>query len=427
MSDHPIQLALRGLSAGYTGREVLRDIQLEVRRGEILTLIGPNGAGKSTLLHTICGQLAPLRGEIEVRTRDGSKADAGSAAAVAAESGHGQMRRQASAAESGHEQTKQQVSAAETAAGFHKLSNMTAAEIARQIAVVFTQQIRPEHMTCREVVEAGRYPYTGLMGRLRAEDEAEVTRAMERMHVEELAGRPFDAISDGQRQRVMVARAMAQATPILVLDEPTSYLDIRYKDELMEALRALSREGVTVIMSLHEVDLALAVSDRLLCIREGETPFCGTPQEVLDAQVLQKLFELSDEVYERYFGRFGGRAAPKDASRMFTNRDCPYFPCHKTAGREEDFNCLFCYCPLYAMGEKCGGNFRITDKGVKDCTLCMFPHRPENYEALIQKIRAWNRQQNIGTEMARRETLLHQKTKQNGQDGEQETKTDVTA
>ena len=127
MSDHPIQLALRGLSAGYTGREVLRDIQLEVRRGEILTLIGPNGAGKSTLLHTICGQLAPLRGEIEVRTRD-----------------------------------------------FHKLSSMTAAEIARQIAVVFTQQIRPEHMTCREVVEAGRYPYTGLMGRLRAEGDAEV-------------------------------------------------------------------------------------------------------------------------------------------------------------------------------------------------------------------------------------------------------------
>ena len=129
------------------------------------------------------------------------------------------------------------------------------------MAVVLTEHIRPEYMTCREVVSAGRYPYTGRMGILQPRDKEIVEEAMARMKVTELAERDFNAISDGQKQRVLVARAIAQDTPVLILDEPTSYLDLRYRTELMDTLKDLAREGRTVLMSLHEIDLALEVSD----------------------------------------------------------------------------------------------------------------------------------------------------------------------
>ena len=363
-----IFLGLQGLTIGYGQREVLRDVDLTLRQGEILTLVGPNGAGKSTLIRTLCGQLAPLGGRIYM---GGSymgtpeRGDSGTA------KGKG-----------------------DGSASLRDLTSMSTMEIARSAAVVFTEQVRPEHMTCREVVEAGRYPYTGAMGKLRPKDHIAVDRSMKRMHVEDLAERRFDAISDGQRQRVLIARAMAQDTPILMLDEPTSYLDIRYKAELMDALRELSAEGHAVLMSLHEVDLALEVSDRILCVREGQRPFCGTPRQVLESHVLRELFGLTEEMYDKYFGRAAAESAA--SGRMFTNRKCPYFPCHKTesALEREQFNCLFCYCPLYGLGKSCGGNFRITEKGVKDCTPCMYPHRAENYGEIIERLRALNRKDN---------------------------------
>ena len=212
-------LHLHGLSVGYPTRKVLENIELEIEKGEILTLIGPNGAGKSTLLKSISGQLPLLAGSVLMQGQDLAKCDA--------------------------------------------------KERARRIAVVLTEAVRPEYMTCREVCAAGRYPYTGRMGILRKEDEEAVDRAMARMKVEDLAERDFGAISDGQKQRVLVARALAQETPVLLMDEPTSYLDIRYRTELMETLRGLAAEGKTILMSLHEIDLALEVSDRLLCVKEG--------------------------------------------------------------------------------------------------------------------------------------------------------------
>ena len=131
------------------------------------------------------------------------------------------------------------------------LGKCSAVERARKMAVVLTEHIRPEYMTCREVVSAGRYPYTGRMGILQPRDKEIVEEAMARMKVTELSERDFNAISDGQKQRVLVARAIAQDTPVLLLDEPTSYLDLRYRTELMETLKDLAREGRTVLMSLH--------------------------------------------------------------------------------------------------------------------------------------------------------------------------------
>ena len=335
--------SLRGLSVGYPDRVVLQNIDLEILRGEILSVIGPNGAGKSTLLKSISGQLALLGGSVVMQGED--------------------------------------------------LGKCSAVERARKMAVVLTEHIRPEYMSCREVVSAGRYPYTGRMGILQPRDKEIVEEAMARMKVTELAERDFNAISDGQKQRVLVARAIAQDTPVLLLDEPTSYLDLRYRTELMETLKDLAREGRTVLMSMHEIDLALEVSDRILCVQEGKSVWCGNPREVLAQDRIRDLFGMPEEMYEKLFGETKRRVCGSDAvsdHTFFTNRSCKYFPCHKGADPEK-FNCLFCYCPLYAMGPGCGGNYRLTRNGVKDCTGCLVPHRRENYEKIMEKLRARNR------------------------------------
>lgn len=334
-------LSLRRLSVGYPDRTVLQNIDLEISRGEILSVIGPNGAGKSTLLKSISGQLPLLGGSVLLQGED--------------------------------------------------LAGCSAMERARKMALVLTEHIRPEYMTCREVVSAGRYPYTGRMGILQPRDREIVEESMARMKVTELSERDFNAISDGQKQRVLVARAVAQDTPVLLLDEPTSYLDLRYRTELMETLKELAQEGRTVLMSLHEIDLALEISDRILCVQEGQSVWCGSPREVLDQDRIRDLFGMPEEMYEKLFGetkrRICGR--PQDHT-FFSNRGCKYFPCHKGAD-PEDFNCLFCYCPLYAMGPDCGGDYRLTQSGVKDCTGCLVPHRRENYAKIMEKLRARNR------------------------------------
>ena len=336
-------LSLRGLSVGYPDRVVLQNIDLDILHGEILSVIGPNGAGKSTLLKSISGQLALLGGSVGMQGED--------------------------------------------------MAGCSAMERARKMALVLTEHIRPEYMTCREVVSAGRYPYTGRMGILQPRDKEIVEEAMARMKVTELSERDFNAISDGQKQRVLVARAIAQDTPVLLLDEPTSYLDLRYRTELMETMKDLAREGRTVLMSLHEIDLALEVSDRILCVQEGKNVWCGSPREVLEQDRIRDLFGMPGEMYEKLFGETKRRLCGADAvsdHTFFTNRSCKYFPCHKGAD-PENFNCLFCYCPLYAMGPDCGGNYRLTSSGVKDCTGCLVPHRRENYEKIMEKLRARNR------------------------------------
>ena len=348
-------LSLRRLTVGYPDRIVLQNIDLQIARGEILSVIGPNGAGKSTLLRSISGQLPLLGGAVVMQGED--------------------------------------------------LQQCSAVERARKTAVVLTEHIRPEYMTCREVVSAGRYPYTGRMGILQPQDKEIVEQAMARMKVTELAERDFNAISDGQKQRVLVARAIAQDTPVLLLDEPTSYLDIRYRTELMETLKDLAREGRTILMSLHEIELALEISDRILCVLEGQDVYCGSPREILEQDRLRDLFGMTEDMYGKLFGekkrqicgtspsaepvRSADSGSAQDHT-FYTNRSCRYFPCHKGAD-QDNFNCLFCYCPLYTMGPDCGGNFRYTAKGVKDCTGCLIPHRRENYTLITEKLRARNR------------------------------------
>ncbi|MDD7176424.1 MAG: ABC transporter ATP-binding protein [Lachnospiraceae bacterium] len=234
---------------GYHGKPLIKDIGFSLKKGEILTLIGPNGAGKSTILKSIAGQLELIGGAVYLDQ-----------SAIAG------MRRE---------------------------------ELAKKMSVLLTEKIRAELLTCEEVVESGRYPYTGRFGLLSAEDHQIVAEAMELVHVAELRDRLFDEISDGQKQRVMLARAMAGQPRILILDEPTSYLDVKYKLEFLSVLQEMQKKrGLTVIMSLHELELAERISDKILCVKGEYVERFGTPEEVFQPGYIGSLFEIRNGSYD---------------------------------------------------------------------------------------------------------------------------------
>ena len=243
----------KNLAVGYDGQTLIRDITIDVEKGEIVTLIGPNGAGKSTILKSITRQLKAIGGTVAI---DGQS-----------------------------------------------LSGLSYKELATRMAVVLTERMRPELMTCRDIVATGRYPYTGRLGILTAEDEAKVDAAMEAVHALELCDRDFNAISDGQRQRILLARAICQEPEIIILDEPTSFLDIRHKLELLSILRSMAKEkGITVIMSLHEIDLAQKVSDKILCVKGETIDTYGTPEEVFDEDNIRALYDIEQGFFDPCFG-----------------------------------------------------------------------------------------------------------------------------
>ena len=242
-----IHLSLVHAAVGYNGKALIRDIEIGVDRGEIITLIGPNGAGKSTILRTITRQLKPVEGGIFLAEGDAQK----------------------------------------------NLEHYSPGELARRMAVVLTGRLQAELMTCRDVAAMGRYPYTGQMGILSEADERKMEEALAAVHALHLSERPFEAVSDGERQRILLARAICQEPEIIVLDEPTSFLDIRHKLELLSILHSMARkQGITVVMSLHEIDLAMKISDRVICVRGGEIFACGKPSEVLDDETVRRLYDL---------------------------------------------------------------------------------------------------------------------------------------
>lgn len=247
MADYFFQT--KQLTVGYQETTVLKDITIGVNKGEILTLIGPNGAGKSTLLKSIAKQLKPLGGSIYLEQQE-----------LAGLSGH---------------------------------------ELAKKMAVVFTDKLYTEMMTCEEVVASGRYPYTGRFGILSDNDRTIVEESMDMTCVSELKGRDYNKISDGQRQRVLLARALCQQPEIILLDEPTSFLDIRYKLEFLATLQRLAKERqLSVIMSLHELDLAKRISDRILCIGRDGIERYGAPEEIFTVGYIGRLFGIDAERFD---------------------------------------------------------------------------------------------------------------------------------
>lgn len=241
------------LNVGYGGRALLENIRISLRKGEILTLVGPNGAGKSTILKSITRQLRILGGRVVIEEKE--------------------------------------------------LSKLTYHELSMKMAVVLTDRVRPELMTCHDIVATGRYPYTGRLGILSREDEEKVDHAMELVKAGNLGGRLFTSLSDGQKQRILLARAICQEPEILVLDEPTSFLDIKYKLELLEILQRMAKEqGITVVMSLHEIDLAGKVSDKVLPVKAGCVYDYGKPEDILQEDFIRRLYDLSKGSFNPVFG-----------------------------------------------------------------------------------------------------------------------------
>ncbi len=230
------------LTIGYDA-DLIRGITLMAEAGRIVTLIGPNGSGKSTLLRTLSGQLEARGGCTYLDGRD--------------------------------------------------MSGMNVLDKARNMSVVMTASVRPRMMTCREVVSMGRHPYTGRFGRLSPGDVAEIDHALGMTGTMEVADRLFDRISDGQRQRVMLARAIAQRPKVMMLDEPTSFLDVRYRLDILNTIRTIAdEENVAIVMSLHELEPAMRMSDKVVAIGDGKILRMGSPGEVFEESFIRRLYGI---------------------------------------------------------------------------------------------------------------------------------------
>lgn len=246
-------LRTQGLNVGYNGQTVIAGADFTAETGRILVLIGPNGAGKSTILKTVIRQLPPVSGGVYLSGED--------------------------------------------------IARLRAKDIAKSVSAVLTGRPNPELMTCEDVVATGRYPYTGRLGILTASDHEVVRSAMELVRVTELAERDFDRISDGQRQRVLLARAICQEPKLLVMDEPTSFLDIRHKLDFLHLLRQLVQEReLAIVLSLHELDLAQRFADTVLCVRDGRVDRVGPPEEIFQGDYIDRLYEVEHGSYDTLLG-----------------------------------------------------------------------------------------------------------------------------
>jgi iron complex transport system ATP-binding protein len=241
------------LSVGYGKRMVVSDINVMLMKGQFVCLLGPNGSGKSTILKTIVRTLAPLDGEIFLNDR--------------------------------------------------KIIQLSNQEMAKTTAVVLTEPVSAGLLSAYDVVMLGRQPHSGLLSRATARDHQIVTDSLNMVNAGNIEQRYFSELSDGEKQKVLLARALAQEPQLIVLDEPTSHLDIKHRIEVMLILRQLTREkGVTVIASLHDIDLAVKVCDVAILIKDEQILACGMPEDVLQEELISQLYGMGRARFNRYLG-----------------------------------------------------------------------------------------------------------------------------
>lgn len=244
---------LKDLKVGYKDTIVVNDIDIELKRGEILCVLGQNGCGKSTILKTIIRQINSLDGKISVLNKN--------------------------------------------------LIKMNNKELAKSISVVLTDRISPELVTGEEIVATGRYPHTGKLGKLEKADYKKINEAIDLVNGEELRHKEFVCMSDGEKQRMMIARAICQEPDIIVLDEPTSFLDIKYKIELLHLLSNLALyQNKTIIMSLHEIDLVSKIADKVILIKDNNIYKEGLPEEVLTDENIHYAYDISQGNFNSKIG-----------------------------------------------------------------------------------------------------------------------------
>ncbi|TAI89606.1 Fe(3+) dicitrate ABC transporter ATP-binding protein FecE [Pectobacterium versatile] len=242
-----MELTTQNLTAGYGDKRILDGLSLSLPAGKITALLGPNGCGKSTLLKCFAKLLTPESGTIQLNGKP--------------------------------------------------LSTFSARQLSRHLALLPQQHLTPEGITVRDMVAYGRSPWLSLWGRLSPDDRQRVQLAMEKTHIVDLADKRLTDLSGGQRQRAFLAMLLAQDTPVVLLDEPTTYLDINHQVELMKLLHELNQAGKTVVTVLHDLNQASRYCDHLVMLADGRVIAQGSPREVMKPDLLQQVFSIDAEIH----------------------------------------------------------------------------------------------------------------------------------
>jgi ABC-type cobalamin/Fe3+-siderophores transport system ATPase subunit len=242
-----MQLSAENLYAGYGNKSILNGLSVTLPAGKITALIGPNGCGKSTLLKCFSRLLTPVSGTLRLQGDD--------------------------------------------------ISRLQGRALARKLALLPQQHVAPEGIRVRELVGYGRSPWLNLWGRLGEQDHARVSRAMQETNIGDLAEKLVSELSGGQRQRVFLAMVLAQDTPLVLLDEPTTYLDISHQVELMNLLRRQNQQGKTVVAVLHDLNQASRYCDYLVMMAAGKIVAQGSPEAVMTPALLAQVFDIDAQIH----------------------------------------------------------------------------------------------------------------------------------
>lgn len=267
MSRRRILLETQGLEAGYGSRRnkpvlIAGPLSVAIHAGQMICLLGPNGAGKSTLLRTLSGLQPSLGGSIDLT------GDAG-----------GQSHRP------GH--------------------RLHPAQLAKKISLVLTDPVRYSNLTVSSLVALGRYPYSGWLGTLNDEDRRMIQWAMQMTGIEAYSNRRIGTLSDGESQKVMLARALAQDTPLMILDEPTAHLDLPSRIQIMQLLHKMARQTQKgILLSTHELDLALQVADEVWLLQAGGRLDKGVPEDLVLNGTFEAVFDKEGILFDRHTGTF---------------------------------------------------------------------------------------------------------------------------
>lgn len=240
--------SIQNLQLGYhhNSDPIIKELSLELPKNKVIGLIGPNGCGKSTLLKGLSRLIEPQEGKVLLGDTD--------------------------------------------------MASLSNRQIAQQISVLPQSQTHPEGLTVRQLVEYGRTPYVSHWGKLSQQDNKIVDRVMAEMSIESLSDTALEALSGGQRQRVWIAMILAQDTDIIMLDEPTTFLDIAYQIELMKLMRDLKEQGKSIIVVLHDLNQAARYCDWLVLLKVGKLQGFGTPQEVITQAMLADVFDVQAQI-----------------------------------------------------------------------------------------------------------------------------------
>ena len=260
------QLAI-GYQSGNKNKRVAEQLTADIRKGELVCLLGANGSGKSTLIRTLCGFLSFFEGEVTMM-------------------GHSVLR-------------------------------LNEKELSQLVSVVLTDRIVVANATVNELVAYGRSPYTGLLGKLKSTDQQVVDEAISQCGIAHKKDDLLTNLSDGERQKAFIAKALAQDTPIIILDEPTAFLDLPARVEIIQLLREIaSNSGKSVLLSTHDLDLALQMADRLWLLQAGGPLICGSPEDLLLQNAFQPMFEKKGIEFDNRTGLFRVKHAEKSTLQV---------------------------------------------------------------------------------------------------------------